>query len=178
MKTLFLAAIAMLAAIPAAAHRSGSNATARARRASIWASRPKRCPPMATPEWHHLQKPQLIGATGTLTRRANHIEAAVSGGGDLRVRDDAVFAPWRAGEAKQGAIFYAPRAGRTETGHALDLELVPVAANGERSHCCSAASRSPMPSCRSSRPIAGRSSSPPMARDRSPCPGWVPAAIR
>ncbi|MDF2381722.1 hypothetical protein JMG10_09620 [Nostoc ellipsosporum NOK] len=130
MKTLFLAAIAMLAAIPAAAHEVWIEQDGKGP-ARIYLGEPAEAVPAeGDPEWHHLQNPRLIGATGTLTRRANHIEAAVSGGGDLRVRDDAVFAPWQAGDAKQGAIFYA-RAGRTETGHKLDLELVPVAANGD-----------------------------------------------
>jgi uncharacterized GH25 family protein len=131
MKTLLLAAAALLIAAPVAAHevwmeRDGQGA------ARIYLGEPAEPTPAAgDPEWHHLQKPQLVGSAGALTRRANHIEAAIAGAGDVRVRDDAVFEPWQSGAAKQGAIFYA-RAGRTETNHQLDLELVPVTANGDK----------------------------------------------
>lgn len=131
MKTLLLAAAAMLIATPAAAHEVWVEKDARGP-ARIYLGEPNEAVPAeGDPEFPKLQKPQLVGTTGALTRRANHIEAVVAGSGDVRVRDDAVFEPWQAGEAKQGAIFYA-RAGRTETGHQLDLELVPVAANSDR----------------------------------------------
>jgi uncharacterized GH25 family protein len=131
MKKLILAAAALLIAAPVAAHevwveRDGQGP------ARIYLGEPNEAvPAQGDAEWHHLQKPQLVGTTGNLTRRANHIEAAVAGPGDVRVRDDAVFEPWASGAAKQGAIFYA-RAGRTETHHKLDLELVPVAANSDQ----------------------------------------------
>ncbi|NYT41406.1 DUF4198 domain-containing protein [Sphingomonas sp. R-74633] len=130
MKTLLLAAAALLIAAPVAAHEvwveKDANGPAR-----IYLGEPNEAvPAKGDPEFPKLQKPQLVGATGALTRRDNHIEAVVAGAGDVRVRDDAVFAPWVAGEGKQGAIFYA-RAGRAETSHQLDLELVPVAANGD-----------------------------------------------
>ena len=130
MKKLLLAAAAMLIAAPAAAHevwveRDGTGP------ARIYLGEPNEAVPAnGDPEFPRLQAPRLVGGTGALTRRANHIEAAVEGTVDVRVRDDAVFAPWAAGEGRQGAIFYA-RAGRAETGHGLDLELVPVAANGD-----------------------------------------------
>jgi uncharacterized GH25 family protein len=131
MKKLFLAAAALLIAGPAAAHEVWVEHDGKGP-ARIYLGEPNEAVPAnGDPEWHHLQKPQLVGATGALTRRANHIEAAVSGTGDVRVRDDAVFAPWQSGEARQGAIFYA-RAGRSETSHKLDLELVPVAANSDQ----------------------------------------------
>ena len=87
------------------------------------------------PEFHHLQKPQIISAEATskpsdLVRRADHIEAHVASKGDVRVRDDAVFEPWQSGETMQGVIYYA-RAGRSETSSALDFELVPVAAHAD-----------------------------------------------
>ncbi|MDG2533436.1 DUF4198 domain-containing protein [Sphingomonas sp. HITSZ_GF] len=130
MKTLLLAAAAMLIAAPAAAHEVWVEKDAKGP-ARIYLGEPHEAVPAnGDPEFPKLQKPQLVGATGALTRRANHIEAAVAGTGDVRVRDDAVFEPWAAGEGKQGAIFYA-RAGRAETMHQLDLELVPVAANSD-----------------------------------------------
>ena len=131
MKKLFLAAAALLIAAPAAAHEVWVEHDGKGP-ARIYLGEPNEAVPAnGDAEWHHLQKPQLVGTTATLTRRANHIEAAVSGTGDVRVRDDAVFAPWQSGDAKQGAIFYA-RAGRSDTSHKLDLELVPVAANSDQ----------------------------------------------
>lgn len=132
MKKLLLAAVAMLAAAPVAAHEIWIEHDGKGP-ARIYLGEPHEAVPAnGDPEWHHLQKPQLVGvAAPALTRRANHIEAAVAGAGDVRVRDDAVFEPWQSGTAKQGAIFYA-RAGRTETSHKMDLELVPVAANSDQ----------------------------------------------
>lgn len=130
MRKLLLAAAAMLIAAPVAAHevwveRDGAGP------ARIYLGEPNEAvPATGDPEFPKLQKPQLVGEAGVQVRRANHIEAAIAGTGDVRVRDDAVFEPWQSGAAKQGAIFYA-RAGRTETGHKLDLELVPVAANSD-----------------------------------------------
>lgn len=131
MKTLLLAAAAMLIAAPVAAHEIWVEHDGKGP-ARIYLGEPNEAVPAnGDPEFPKLQKPQLVGTTATLIRRANHIEAAVPGTGDVRVRDDAVFEPWQSGEAKQGAIFYA-RAGRSETRHKLDLELVPVAANGDK----------------------------------------------
>src|SRR3546814_5409477 len=70
----------------------------------------------------------LIGAEAAkpaaLVRRANHIEAAVTGTGDVRVTDGNVFAPWEAEGGKWEGVVYYARAGRTETRSALDLEIV------------------------------------------------------
>jgi hypothetical protein len=70
------------------------------------------------------QRPLII------ERRADHLEIAVKGGGDVRLiesglapRDDV-----RAG-GKSRTIFYA-KAGRAETTGKLDLELVPIVADG------------------------------------------------
>ncbi|PZU59637.1 MAG: nickel uptake transporter family protein [Sphingobium sp.] len=86
------------------------------------------------PEFHRLQKPVVFlddpAKAVSLVRRTNHLEADAPGKGDVRVRDDAVFDPWKEGETTQGAIFYA-RAGRSETRNVLDLELVPVSANAD-----------------------------------------------
>lgn len=131
MKTLLLAAAAMLIAAPVAAHEIWVEHDGKGP-ARIYLGEPHEAVPAnGDPEFPKLQKPQLVGTTAILTRRANHIEAAIPGAGDVRVRDDAVFEPWQSGDAKQGAIFYA-RAGRSETSHKLDLELVPVAANADK----------------------------------------------
>jgi uncharacterized GH25 family protein len=80
------------------------------------------------PEFSKLTAPRLIGADAALVRRANHIEAAVTGTGDVRLTDDNVFAPWEAEGGKWEGVIYYARAGRAETRSALDLEIVPTAA--------------------------------------------------
>lgn len=91
-------------------------------------------PPGGDPEFAKLQKPVVFtadpAAPAALTRKADHIEAAVSGSGDVRAKDDTVFEPWKDGDKLEGAAFYA-RAGRTETKTVLDLEIAPVAAGGD-----------------------------------------------
>lgn len=132
MKAL-IAMFAALTAVPTAAHEVWVERDA-AGPARIYLGEPADPVPAAgDPEFPKLQRPQLIGAAASpaLIRRANHIEAAVTGAGDVRVRDDAVFAPWQGEGGKQGAVFYA-RAGRSETAAKLDLELVPVAAGADR----------------------------------------------
>jgi Nickel uptake substrate-specific transmembrane region. len=129
-----LAGLALALPLPAAAHEIWVERDAHGP-ARIYLGEPAEVVPEAgDPEFHRLQNPQLLATGGkavTLVRRANHIEAAVPGKGDVRVKDDTVFAPWKSGEQMQGAIFYA-RAGRAETKGTLDLELVPVRANGDR----------------------------------------------
>lgn len=68
--------------------------------------------------------------SATLTHHADHVEAAVSGKGDIRAFDDTAFKPWTSDDIKQGAAFYA-RAGRTEPASKLDFELVPTAPNAD-----------------------------------------------
>src|SRR3546814_15813238 len=57
-------------------------------------------PAAGDPEFSKLTAPRLIGAEApkpvALVRRANHIEAAVPGTGDVRVTDGNVLAPWEA----------------------------------------------------------------------------------
>jgi hypothetical protein len=88
-------------------------------------------PAAGDPEFAKLTAPRLIAAGAAkpvaLVRRANHIEAAVTGTGDVRVTDDNVFAPWEAEGGKWEGVVYYARAGRTETRSALDLEIVPTA---------------------------------------------------
>lgn len=88
-------------------------------------------PEAGDPEFPNLKAPKLLGESAPLVRRANHIEAAVSGGGDVRLTDDDVFAPWEGEGGKWEGVVYHARAGRTETRHALDLEIVPITANGD-----------------------------------------------
>lgn len=85
-------------------------------------------PEAGDPEFSKLTAPRLVGADAALVRRANHIEAAVTGTGDVRLTDDNVFAPWEAEGGKWEGVIYYARAGRTETRSALDLEIVPTAA--------------------------------------------------
>ncbi len=91
-------------------------------------------PPGGDPEFANLKKPVVFtdnpAAPAALTRKADHIEAAVAGSGDVRAKDDTVFEPWKSGDKFEGAAFYA-RAGRTETRTALDLEIAPVAAGAD-----------------------------------------------
>lgn len=92
-------------------------------------------PEAGDPEFSKLTAPRLVGADAAkpaaLVRRANHIEAAVTGAGDVRLTDDNVFAPWEAEGGKWEGVIYYARAGRTETRSALDLEIVPAAANAD-----------------------------------------------
>ena len=89
-------------------------------------------PAAGDPEFAKLNAPRLIAAEAAkpvaLVRRANHIEAAVTGTGDVRLTDDNVFTPWEAEGGKWEGVVYYARAGRTETRSALDLEIVPTAA--------------------------------------------------
>lgn len=82
------------------------------------------------PEFPKLRTPRLIGSDSAkpakLERRANHIEAAVAGPGDVRLTDDNVFAPWQGEGGKWEGVVYYARAGRTEPGTALDLEISPI----------------------------------------------------
>lgn len=65
-----------------------------------------------------------------LERRADYIEIAVTGAGDVRLVEDGLAAreDARAG-GKTKTVFHA-KAGRRDTLAVLDLELIPVAANG------------------------------------------------
>lgn len=127
-----LAALTMTA--PAAAHeiwveRDGNGP------ARIYLGEPAEAVPEGgDPEFHRLKAPVVFltdpAQPAATVRRADHIEAALSQAGDVRVRDDSVFAPWESDEGVTGAIFYA-RAGRSESAAKLDLELVPVSAGAD-----------------------------------------------
>ncbi|ALH81735.1 DUF4198 domain-containing protein [Sphingopyxis macrogoltabida] len=91
-------------------------------------------PEAGDPEFSNLKTPGVFLAgsktPAALVRRANHIEAAIAGEGDVRLTDDNVFAPWENDGKWEGVIYYA-RAGRSDPSHALDLEIVPVAAGSD-----------------------------------------------
>lgn len=91
--------------------------------------------PGGDPEFSKLKAPVVFTTSpdrpAALTRKADHLEAAVVGAGDVRLVDSSVFAPWKGDEgALEGATFHA-RAGRSETRTALDLEIAPVTPNGD-----------------------------------------------
>ncbi|RIA36608.1 hypothetical protein DFR49_3891 [Hephaestia caeni] len=127
--------IAALAfAMPAAAHevwveRDGQG-TAR-----IYLGEPALpIPDGGDPEWHRLKQPVVFLSDPArplaTTRHADHLEAVPGDAGDVRVRDDSIFDPWKTDAGMTGAIFYA-RAGRAESEAKLDLELVPVSAGAD-----------------------------------------------
>jgi len=79
-----------------------------------------------------IKAPQAFGTdaakTYALTRKADHIEIAATGTGDVRLRE---ALPPREDKAKGGkgrTVFHA-KAGRTETAARLDFEIVPTAPN-------------------------------------------------
>lgn len=135
LKLIPTALAALMLAGPAAAHevwleRDGSGP------ARVYLGEPVEPVPAAgDPEFPKLKAPTVFTADparpAALTRRANHIEAAVTGEGDVRLVDASVFEPWAGeGETKEAAIYYA-RAGRSETRTALDLEIAPVEPGGD-----------------------------------------------
>lgn len=129
----FILAATVLTA-PAAAHevwveRDGAGA------ARIYLGEPAEPVPAAgDPELHRLKTPLVFlsdpARPAATVRRANHLEAALGAAGDVRVRDDNIFAPWESDGVTTGAIFYA-RAGRSDGAAKLDLELVPVRAGAD-----------------------------------------------
>lgn len=123
------------AASPAAAHEVWIERDGAAP-ARIYLGEPAEAvPESGDPEFPKLKAPVLFTGNrdrpAPLVRRANHIEAAVSGAGDVRLVDDNVFEPWAGEDGKLQGVVYHARAGRTETRHALDLEIVPLAAGGD-----------------------------------------------
>ena len=123
------------AASPAAAHEVWIERDGAAP-ARIYLGEPAEAvPESGDPEFPKLKAPVLFTGNrdrpAPLVRRTNHIEAAVSGAGDVRLVDDNVFEPWAGEDGKLQGVVYHARAGRTETRHALDLEIVPLAAGGD-----------------------------------------------
>ncbi|WP_077146999.1 DUF4198 domain-containing protein [Sphingopyxis sp. KK2] len=136
MKMTFAALIAVsFLASPAAAHevwieRDGTGP------ARIYLGEPADLVPEAgDPEFPNLKAPAVFQADrakpATLARRTNHIEAAVTGTGDVRLADDNVFAPWEGEGGKWEGVVYYARAGRSETGTKLDFEIAPTAPDAD-----------------------------------------------
>lgn len=133
MKTRYPISLLLLAMVPPAAdahevwvERDGNGP------ARIYLGEPAEpLPEGGDPEFDKLKAPRLLaaGATG-LTRKAGWLEATVAPG-DVRVIDDAVFAPWGPDGRKQGVVYYA-RAGRSDPRTAMMLEIAPVAAGNDR----------------------------------------------
>jgi hypothetical protein len=92
-------------------------------------------PEAGDPEFPKLKAPVVFQADrtkpATLARRTNHIEAAVAGPGDVRLTDDNVFAPWGGEGGKWEGVVYHARAGRSDTGTRLDLEIAPTASDAD-----------------------------------------------
>lgn len=127
--------LALSLSAPAAAHeiwveRAGEGV------ARIYLGEPDK-PPLEgpDPEFRRLDDPLVFldGPAAPLdpVRRADHLEVRLNGEGDVRLRDDGIFPPWKAGDAMAGVVYYA-RAGRTETDAELDLEIVPVSPGADR----------------------------------------------
>lgn len=67
-----------------------------------------------------------------LVVRDDHLEAEVDGQDDIRAVNDQVWKPWENDDGKITAALMHARWGRTELEARMDLELVPVAVNGNR----------------------------------------------
>lgn len=136
MKKLFAAPLAFSFFVsPATAHEVWIERDGHAP-ARIYLGEPAEAvPESGDPEFPKLKTPTLFTDSrerpAALVRRANHIEAAVSAPGDVRLVDDNVFEPWAGEDGKLQGVVYHARAGRTETRHALDLEIVPLTAGGD-----------------------------------------------
>lgn len=81
-----------------------------------------------------IKTPHAFGASPgdawRIERRADHLEIAVKGSGDIRLSESGLAPRDNQREGgKTRTVFYA-RAGRSETVGKLDLELVPTTANG------------------------------------------------
>jgi len=66
-----------------------------------------------------------------LSFKQDHLEAQPEGPGDVRMINDQVWAPFKNRDGLLQAIIFNSRAGRVETAAAMDLEFVPVQANGD-----------------------------------------------
>ncbi len=66
-----------------------------------------------------------------LVARDDHLEATLSGAGDVRLYTDQVWAPWKSDDGAYQAAAFQAKAGRDSTTAVFDLELVPVQANSD-----------------------------------------------
>lgn len=131
MKTITVAVFALASATSAGAHeiwveRDGAGP------ARIYLGEPAEpMPAGGDPEFAKLKAPRVLSApTATQVRRTGHIEVAVPPG-DVRVADDAVFAPWGP-EGKRESVTYFARAGRQEARAVMPFELAPVSRGSDR----------------------------------------------
>jgi uncharacterized GH25 family protein len=77
--------------------------------------------------------PDIFGAQGkatSITRKDDHLVAALRGDGDAWLSDDKVFEPWQGEGGKYESVSYYARAGRQDTTSKLDFELVPKTPGG------------------------------------------------
>ncbi len=65
-----------------------------------------------------------------LEAKDDHVEARVTGAGDVRLINDQAFKPWKTEEGLMKAAVFTAREGRTETRAMLDYEFVPASADG------------------------------------------------
>lgn len=78
--------------------------------------------------------PDIFGVHGKaagVTRKDDHLVAALHGDGDAWLFDDKVFEPWQGEAGKYESVSYYARAGRQSTASKLDFELVPRSAGGD-----------------------------------------------
>ncbi|RKS91050.1 DUF4198 domain-containing protein [Sphingosinicella microcystinivorans] len=85
-------------------------------------------------EFHRLRAPQVFQTNAKevipVVRRSDHLEANISGKGDIRLRDDDIFAPEMGEDGKYAARIYYAKAGRAEIAPKLDFEVVPLEPGG------------------------------------------------
>ncbi len=138
MSKIILPVAAMAVALSAVASAAGAHEVWVERHnpgaARVYLGEPAEPVPAAgDPEFPKLTAPKVFtgdpSKPAVLTRKANHIEAAV-GPGDVRVQDSAIFKPWKTSDGLTAGIFYG-RAGREETRTLLPLEIAPVTAGGD-----------------------------------------------
>ena len=70
-----------------------------------------------------------------LEAKDDHVEARVTGEGDVRLINDQAFKPWKTEEGFMKAAVFTAREGRTETRAMLDYEFVPAAPMAMSSRC-------------------------------------------
>jgi len=83
------------------------------------------------PEFAKLKAPKILSAPNVALRRSAGFIEVIAPVGDVRVWDDAVFAPWGKEGAKESVIYYA-RSGRSDPNTLLQVEFVPDAPGSNR----------------------------------------------
>lgn len=86
------------------------------------------------PEFPRLKLPHVFRSDeaikGVITRKEDHLEVAIPGAGDVRLRDDSVFDSDLNEDGSLAKRIYYARAGRNETNARLDFEIVPLTPGG------------------------------------------------